>query len=405
MILLCEAFPNKVDNPFIQIDLHTGIYWGPAMPIPVPGLYMFHVGVGSLATPLVGLGESKANGGKVLADSSMVVSRCHEPKHCILPHVNVLPFPFWSACNLLFPILTLVSSNKLEFASGSVVNSDGPLAVSRLIGMSLSCGEPISLPTGIPYNNGTVLIGFTLGDLVAGVLCIGFDILKGWIEGILLGKVGDRLGLKFPNLLKGQTLSSLRFMNRRFPFLKGLSLSPDDLASLTDDIAGDAVGDFFESLYSRLVGGDLGSLKVGNFEAPLPFLNDLLSLDYAPLKVIGGLITGDLITGYDPEEGHGLAGQIGQWIDSEAEPLPSGSGAMPIVMPRPTPVAPTATPTTATPTGTPTTTSPTPGPTQPPVVMPTPGPVPLPPTTTTPTPTPTTPTPTVPPDGTPKPGR
>ena len=57
--------------------------------------------------------------------------------------------------------------------------------------------------------NGTVWVGFTLGDAVAGIICIGFDILKDVAEGKAFGAV---FGSKF---FKGITKKVFTGLYRR----------------------------------------------------------------------------------------------------------------------------------------------------------------------------------------------
>lgn len=319
-------FPNKVANPFMQLDVHGGLfYYLPVpTPIPIPMEDVLHFGVGLLSMPVNGslLGEDKSNLSKVLADGFAVVSRCHEPKHFIVPHINILPLPF--SCfvgmfNLYMLPLVFASANKLEFAAGSVIAKDGPLAVSWYFGLSLSCCEPVSMPLGFPINWGSVLCGFTLGDFLAGVGCVLFDMAKSWAEGKLFDRIGTDIFKMCPNLFKGQTMAMMRAY---YPRVKrfywdndAMKIAPTEQAFRKANFPA-----LFGALYSRVVGGDLDADGV-----------DALKEMVGPTgSVVVDFITGDLVTGYDDDSHeHGFAGQFGQWIDSQAEKLFSGSESVP----------------------------------------------------------------------------
>src|SRR5687767_14138441 len=104
--------------------------------------YAAHIAGGVLAIPWIGgfFGENKNNEDKVLADGMPIVSRQHESKVLVIPHINLFPF-VPATPNLLVPLLILGSSNKCVFAVGSVQATDGPVAVSidRWHGLNVTC--------------------------------------------------------------------------------------------------------------------------------------------------------------------------------------------------------------------------------------------------------------------------
>jgi hypothetical protein len=175
-------------------------------PIPVAGA-AWHIGAGVLAMPFIYLGTPKYNECKLFADGMEVVSRGHEPKYLIIPHLNLFPLPP-ATPNLLIPLLLLTSSNKCQFAVGSVVGKDGPIAVSifKYVGINQSCQEYCTAPFSLCINWGTVELGFTWGDLVATLLCFAFDALKSFLEYLAFKKLSSLIP---PGLLKGQMLSLL----------------------------------------------------------------------------------------------------------------------------------------------------------------------------------------------------
>jgi hypothetical protein len=195
------TFPHKKWNPFIQLDLHKGIFLNG--PIPIPGA-AWHVGVGVFAMP----GDHKFNEHRVFADGMEIVSRGHELNY-IFPHWNLFPFSP-AQPNILIPLLFLGSSSKCIFAVGSVVGKDGPIAVSvifKYAGLNFACADPVMMPTSLVINWGSVELGFTWGDLCAAILCYLYDLLVAEIMDALGGWL---VGLLPPGLLKGPFLSLLR---------------------------------------------------------------------------------------------------------------------------------------------------------------------------------------------------
>jgi hypothetical protein len=83
-------------------------------------------------------------------------------------------------------------------AVGSVVAKQGPIAVTipvvKYIGTNLACNDPVPLPTDIVIHTGsTVVLGFTLGDLLAALLTWAIDIAIALVLKVL-GKVAGAAG-------------------------------------------------------------------------------------------------------------------------------------------------------------------------------------------------------------------
>lgn len=241
-----QTFPHKKWNPFIQLDLHDGVFL--TGPVPVPGK-AWHIGAGVLAMPFIYLGSPKHNECKVFGDGMELVSRGHEPKYLIIPHLNLFPFTAGQP-NILIPLLLLGSSNKCQFAVGSVVGKDGPIAVSifKYVGINQACNSPCSMPTSLTVNWGTVILGFTWGDLVATVLCFAADSLISYIQ----GKVFSWLLGKLPKgLFKGQFLAMLR----RFNLPKVFRGAGGRFASMSEKLAQETVSGVVGLVYGQLLGG------------------------------------------------------------------------------------------------------------------------------------------------------
>ena len=214
------TLPHKMSNIFFDFDLHKGIFLIP--PLPTPG-WAVHFGMGFLSSAYKS-GTNKNNFDKILVDNQVIVSRNHCPEKRILPHWNLFLFFPWQP-NIYIPFLILGSKSKCQFAAMSVEGPDGPIAVSlfKTLGINIACNDPVSLPTSFVINTGTVEIGFTMGDLLSGLLNYLFDLL---IEAIFdfiwdktLGKLTSMVGNYFQQrgLFKGQMKWLLRQIDGLFP--------------------------------------------------------------------------------------------------------------------------------------------------------------------------------------------
>ncbi len=245
-----RTFPHKKWNPFIHLDHHEGVFLNG--PIPVPGT-AWHLAAGCMVFPWWYMGGKKNNDDKVLANGMPIVSRLHEPKYLIVPHWNMFPFTPGQP-NILMPLLILGSGSKCEFAVGSVRGKDGAIAVSVLcyVGVNLACADPCNMPTCMTINWGSVVLGFTWGDLLAGILCGAYDALKSFLENKFFGWLGGKLLPK--GLLKGPMLNLLR----RFGLPKVFRAAGGKFASLAGKLGTDTVIAITKLLYGELYGGNLG---------------------------------------------------------------------------------------------------------------------------------------------------
>lgn len=255
-----QTFPHKKWNPFIQLDLHDGVFFQPPPAPPLPGK-AWHIAAGVLAMPWIYLGSPKYNDCKVFGDGMEIVSRGHEPKYALVPHLNLFPFTP-AQFNFLIPLLILGSSNKCMFAVGSVVGKDGPIAVSifSYVGINQACGSPCNMPTSLTVNWGTVVLGFTWGDLVAAVLIFAADSLISYIQ----GKVFDwLLGKLPPGLFKGQFLALLR----RFNLPRVFRGAGGRFSSLSQKLAQETIKGVTGLVYGQLLGGTAGTAAgIPNFD-------------------------------------------------------------------------------------------------------------------------------------------
>lgn len=187
-----ETFPHKTLNPFITFDLHDGPFVAPPAPLPVPGKAI-HIGAGVLILAY-GIGTNKDNKGEVYADGLRVISRGHTVKHVVVPHLNLYPFtPFQP--NVRIYSLIWKSTNACKLAVYSVSGPHEEIAVSlpgvKYIGLNEACNDqPLKAVgfTSIVINWGTVILGFTIWDLLRSI----FDHYMQMLINYVCSKLSDK---------------------------------------------------------------------------------------------------------------------------------------------------------------------------------------------------------------------
>lgn len=204
-----DTFPKKPPYFIITLDRH-----GPAMGLyamfsqmfipPVIPAPAWHIGFATENMSRFGLGVDKWND-DVKADGQSICSVGNSPWP-LIPHWNLFPYPGIPINpNVFIPLLIVLSSSTSFLAVGSVVAKKGPVAVMipgvKVIGTNLACNEPIPLPTDIViFGSSTVVLGFTLGDLVAALVRWAIQIAIAFAMKVL-GKVIGALGKKFAGWL------------------------------------------------------------------------------------------------------------------------------------------------------------------------------------------------------------
>ncbi|MFO0553971.1 MAG: hypothetical protein U0271_36665 [Polyangiaceae bacterium] len=204
---MADTWPKHPPHLIITLDRHAGLFL--VWPIVVPGV-AWHLGFAQEGWSKT-MGDNKWND-DVLADGMPICSKGNKPEHCLVPHWNLFSFPPWNP-NLLIPLLILMSSSNNFIAVGSVVAKKGPIAVSlpfvKVIGTNLACNDPVPMPTDIVIvPSSTVILGFTLGDLVAALLSWAIEALIAYVMSKLTkafgriaknwaGKLGTKLTQRF----------------------------------------------------------------------------------------------------------------------------------------------------------------------------------------------------------------
>lgn len=93
--------------------------------------------------------------------------------------------------NVLLPLIMVDSKSKSEFGASTVRVDKRPVATAIFMtsNLNLNCGEPARLPSGFVSAPCTVRAGMTEGDLLAGLVEMGFDIGFGVVKSKLFKAV------------------------------------------------------------------------------------------------------------------------------------------------------------------------------------------------------------------------
>lgn len=99
----------------------------------------------------------------------------------LIPHYNAFPF---APANALLPLIFLCSGSKSHFGAHSHIAKKGPIAFACAVrvNFNLNCAGPAAppLPSGLVITFNTHTTGVTIGDIIAGALHLGFDLLLQW---------------------------------------------------------------------------------------------------------------------------------------------------------------------------------------------------------------------------------
>ena len=225
-----DTFPKKPFYNIVTLDRHEGIFLMVSQmffPPVLPGI-AWHIGFAkedwSHNDPM---GTDMWNE-DVKADGVSIASRGNSPWP-VVPHWNLFPYPGIPVNpNVLIPLLILFSRSKSFIAVGSVIAQKGPIAVMlpgvKVIGINMACADPFPMPiiNVVFVGQSTVILGFTLGDLLAALLQWAIDIALAYLMKVL-GKAAGKL-FKFAKGKAGSWLTSkfpAGLMNKVGNFLEG----------------------------------------------------------------------------------------------------------------------------------------------------------------------------------------
>ncbi len=165
-------------NDFIGsmgLDHHDGFYYYalfngmlapyPGPPVPTP---LWHQTMHFVTTPITWF--FRKEGGKqndgdrpVLADNSPIISGDHTLQRVV--HVS-------PGINVLLPVIIYMGEVSWKLCISSVVATKGPVAstIAGVFGMTVNCGDPIAMPTGVSLGPASVHVSPSPGDYAAAVV-------------------------------------------------------------------------------------------------------------------------------------------------------------------------------------------------------------------------------------------
>lgn len=244
-------------HPITGMDFH--IPWPPGSPSPAPAPVPYRSAFVMNGTGMFGTA--------LLAPTTMTIFGCEmqvgTDAGTMMPHVG--------PPSTLLPIDIFASASKCHFGSSQYMVEGKPAAVA-LVGFwnpNLNCGTPAPTPTGVALSITTHFVGMTLGDLMAGLRSMAFDVclqtalsFAGAGVGRLASGAASRLA---PRLLDGPTAG---LMVRMFGHPEAAGRAVERylqtplrmVASGLDTRAGGFAFDFF-------LGGPLGA-DAGSFGLP-----------------------------------------------------------------------------------------------------------------------------------------
>lgn len=356
-----DTWPKKPSNHIITLDRHFGLHlvWVP-LPHIEPGM-SWHIGYAKDGWSMT-MGTNKWNEGKVIFDGVPIPSRDNAPEHCIVPHLNLFPWPPIFP-NILIPVIILLSKSQAFLAVGSVVAPKGPIAVEipfvKVLGINMACNDPITMPTDIVLHTdgSTVVLGFTLGDLLSAIIRyaiqIAFELLMKRLMGIaskaakgLASRVGSRLSNRFSsgvlnragNFLhnwgtKAASNAAPGFVKRaNLAMMRGLGRATGNTSSrvgsslLTYPGSSRMVGqNMLDDVYNRLAGSPTGTRGIQSVadalwnkaEKPALMWGAKQARNWGMEQVFGAK------PGYEsPNWQTGISDGIGRLIDGRSEMLP-----------------------------------------------------------------------------------
>ncbi len=166
----------KTYHPMIGIPV---LEWHQAIfpPDPSPKPKIMHACAAMLCAGPWGILSGKPNRTAVSASGGVMLSQGTDIGP-LIPHFNLIPF---LPPNALLPIIILTSGSKSHFGARKNVAAQGPVAfaVAVKVNFNLNCAGPAMppLPSGLVITFNTHTTGATVGDVIAGALHMGVDLL------------------------------------------------------------------------------------------------------------------------------------------------------------------------------------------------------------------------------------
>ncbi|PRQ09744.1 hypothetical protein [Enhygromyxa salina] len=247
------------------VDWHLS--FPPLKPVLAPHAVIWVVGWSQKTNFLWAVTTSKASSPESGVSTPVVV----DGGYAIAIDHDAGPHPVHLFPNLLYPIITIGSSSKAKFASGTVITPQGPMAiaVAYWLNFNLNCQDfPLPpLPTGVTVAAFCkVRAGFTLGDLFRGLGAMAIDMAIQWLIGaitaVTFGAVRGARGW-FMSAIHG----SAKWSVFKVGFGRSLSSSfrPGFLAGLSPRGLSRAVGNLFQGSARALKSGTLSAIHGQGF--------------------------------------------------------------------------------------------------------------------------------------------
>ncbi|WP_437648055.1 hypothetical protein [Sorangium sp. So ce362] len=201
-------------HPMIAIpwlEMHQAVF--PPVLAPVPKVPHLAGGVPLCWGPW-GILSGKRNDNEVSASGGMMMSQGTDIGP-LIPHYNLTP-P--APPNSLLVVIIPTSGSKSHFGAHGHVAPEGPIAFAcaKVVNFNLNCAGPLwpPLPSGVVPAFNTHTVGVTVGDLVAGALHMGVDLLVQFFLNRLFSR--PAIGNLFENVAQralGPALRALGYGN------------------------------------------------------------------------------------------------------------------------------------------------------------------------------------------------
>lgn len=176
----------KAWHPMIGVDYHIPWPPGSPLPLPVPSPYLtFHI--------MIGLGVISRYTTTAYTDGLAPSMVRGTDIGFLIPHIGIP--------SLTIGLEILLSGSKSHFGPLAINVTDqhgaagNPAAALFVVANpNLNCGFPLPTPFGAVIAPTTHFVGMTLGDIVAGLLYMGWDFLVQAALNKLGSKLGDWMG-------------------------------------------------------------------------------------------------------------------------------------------------------------------------------------------------------------------
>lgn len=129
----------------------------------------------------------------------------------VVPHIGIPPN------NVLIPLIIFFGGSKPMFSASTVrIDVEGagtPMACDLIpynfVGINQACNDPCNYPSDIVICPNSVVVGMTLGDLIAGVAATLIDVAISWAASAAGGFIGEHLAKAITSVVMRQAAKEL----------------------------------------------------------------------------------------------------------------------------------------------------------------------------------------------------